>query len=425
MPGDATLGAVLRELREARGLTMTVVARQARCVLSLLSCVESGKRTLQPWLAKELDRIYATGSVVASLARASGGASEENPASGMPTRDVFVVVLPQGGVAMPLSRRETLTALSCGMVVGGLQGEFERALDRIQPNGDVLQYFQDAFHDFKETARILPPRQLIDGMTGNVAILDGLRRRATDGDRNRYGTLQAHYAEVLSWLSEEAGDLPSAMWWLDRASHWAQAAGWTSMSAFTFMRRSMIVMSFSGDGLRAVDQARPVLDMPQASPRMKGMAAKQVAAGYALAGNREESRRALDAAMDWLAQPVREGDAVLSQLHVVNDDLLAVYQTTCDVYLGYGARVVPMLEPRLESLAGSSFRRATITRAKLARAYANAGQPEDACRVAWEALNAMEQIDSQSARSELCRAVPVLNRWRGRSDVQEVVHRLG
>jgi len=425
VPGDATLGAVLRELREARGLTMTTVACQARCVLSLLSCVESGKRTLQPWLAQELDRIYATGSVVASLARASGGTSEENPASGMPARDVFVVVLPQGGVAMPLSRRETLTALSCGMVAGGLHGEFQRALDGIQPTGDVLQYLHDAFHGFKETARVLPPCQLIDGMTGNVAILDGLRRRASDGYRNRYGRLQAHYAESLSWLSEEAGDLPSAMWWLDRASNWAQAAGWTSMTAFTFMRRSMIVMSFSGDGLQAVDQARPVLEMPQASPRMKGMAAKQVAAGYALASNRDESRRALDAAMDWLAQPVREDDAVLSQLHVVNDDLLAVYQTTCDVYLGYGARVVPMLEPRLESLAGSSFRRATITRAKLARAYANAGQPEDACRVAWETLDAIERIDSQSACSELRRTVPVLSRWHGRSDVQEVVRRLG
>lgn len=299
---------------------------------------------------------------------------------------------------MPLSRREVLTALGLGMVTGGLQGEFERALEGIQPNGDVLQSLQDAFNGFKETARILPPHQLIDVMTGNVAILDGLRRRATDGDRNRYATLQAHYAESLSWLSEEAGNLPSAMWWIDRASQWAQAAGWTGMTTGSFIRRSMMVMSFSGDGLRVVDEARPVLDMPQASPRMKGLAAKQVASGYALAGNRDESRRALDA---------------------------AIYQTTCDVYLGYGARVVPALEPRLESLAGSSFRRATITRAKLARAYANAGQPEEACRAAWDTLDAIEQIDSQSARSELRRAVPVLNRWHGRSDVQEVMHRLG
>ena len=111
-------------------------------------------------------------------------------------------------------------------------------------------------------------------------------------------------------------------------------------------------------------------------------------------------------------------------LVAMNDDLLAVYQATCDVYLGYGARVVPVLEPRLESLATSSFRRATITRAKLALAYANAGQPADACRLAEETLDAARRIDSQSARSELRRTVRVLGQWHGRSDVQDLTHRL-
>lgn len=425
MAGDVRLGAVLRELRTARGLTLAVVARQVPCAVSLLSYVESGHRALQPWLAEALDRIYRTGSVVASLARGANGAPQDNSASGVPGTDVFVVLLPQGGVTMPLSRREVLTALGLGIATGGLQGEFERALDAVELDGDVLQSLQDAFHGFKKAARILPPHQLIDGMMGNVAILDGLRRRATAGDRNRCSTLQAHYAESLSWLSEEAGDLTGAMWWIDRASQWAQAAGWSGMTTGAFIRRSMMMLSFSGDGIRAVDQARPVLDMPQASPRMKGLAAKQMAHGYALAGNRDESRRALDAAMTWLAQPVREDDAFLGQLITINDDLFAVYQTTCDIYLGHGARVIPALEPCMESLAGSSFRRATITRAKLARAYVNAGQPAEACRVAWETLDAIEQIDSLSARNELRRALPVLSRWHGRSDVQDVVHRLG
>ncbi len=425
MSGDSKLGVVLRDLREARGLTLAVVARQAGCSESLVSYVESGHRHLHSWLAQELDRIYGTGGAVASLVRNSGGTPHENSASGVPGSDVFVVLLPQGGATMPLSRREVMAALGLGIVTGGLQGEFERALDGIDLGGDVLQYFQESFDGFKEAIRILPPARLVDAMTGNVAILDGLRRRATSDERHRYSTLQAHYAESLSWLSEEAGDLPSAMWWIDRASQWAQAAGWSGMTTGGYVRRSMMVMSFSGDGLRVVDQARQVLDMPQASPRMKGLAAKQMAHGYALAGNRDESRRALDAAMDWLVQPVREDDAALGQLIAMNDDLFVVYQTTCDVYLGYGARVIPVLEPRLESLARSSFRRATITRAKLARAYANAGQPDEACRVAWETLDAIEQIDSQSARSELRRAMPVFNQWHGRSDVKEVVHRLG
>lgn len=425
VPGDVRLGAVLRELRTARGLTLTAVARQAPCALSLLSYVESGQRALQPWLAEELDRIYATGSVVASLARGAGSTPQDNPVSGVSKTDVFVVQLPQGGVAMPLSRREVLAALGFGIASGGLQVEFERALDGVDLNNDVLQFFDDAFHGFREAARALPPAQIVDGMTGNIAILDGLRRRAINEDRHRCIILQARYAELLSWLSEEAGDLRGALWWIDRASQWAQAANWSGMTAYGFVRRAMMVRRFSSDGLRAVDQARPVLEMPQASPRMKGLAANEMAQGYALAGDQYASRHALDTAMDWLAQPIREDDAVLGQRSVAADDLYIVHRATCDVCLGRGARVVPVLEPRLMSLSSSSLRTATITRAKLVRAYANAGQPGEACRVAWETLDAIEQVGSLSARNELRRALPVLNRWHGRSDVQDIVHRLG
>jgi hypothetical protein len=167
------------------------------------------------------------------------------------------------------------------------------------------------------------------------------------------------------------------------------------------------------------------LNMPHASLRMKGLAAREIAYGYALAGNRDESHRALDAAMGWLAQPIREDDAALGQRSVVADDLLAVNQTTRAIYTGYGARVIPVLEPRLESVARISFRTCTITQSRLARAYANAGQPAESCRVAWETLDAIEQIDSLHARNELRRTVPVLNQWHGRSDVQDIMHRLG
>lgn len=37
MPGDIRLGAVLRELRRARSLTLAAVARQAGCDQSLIS----------------------------------------------------------------------------------------------------------------------------------------------------------------------------------------------------------------------------------------------------------------------------------------------------------------------------------------------------------------------------------------------------
>lgn len=303
MPGDDELGAVLRELRTVRRLTLAAVARHAGCTPSLLSYVESGHRQLQPWLAEELDRIYETGGVVSSLVRKFGSRFNKKPGSRVSNSGVFVVSLPNGGASMPLSRRELVTALGVGIVGGTSLGQFERLLDGIKPDSGLLRYFEDAFNGFQEAARILAPRHLMDGLLGNVAILDGLRRRAADSDRSQYSALQARYAESLSWLSEEAGDLPGAMYWVDRASQWAHAANWPAMTKYNFIRRSMMVISFSDDGHRAIDQARHVLDMPDSSPRMKGLAAKQIAFGYALAQDRNASRHVLDAAMDWLAQP--------------------------------------------------------------------------------------------------------------------------
>lgn len=208
MPGDAELGAVLRELRVVRRLTLAVVARQAGCTPSLLSYVESGQRQLQSWLAEELDRIYETGGVVSSLVRKFDSRLNKHSGSRVLSSNVLVVSLPKGGVSMPLSRRELVAAFGVGIVGGTSLGQFERLLDDIKPDSDLLQYFEDAFNGFQEAARILAPRHLMDGLLGNVALLDGLRRRAAKSDRRRYSALQARYAESLSWLSEEAGDLP-------------------------------------------------------------------------------------------------------------------------------------------------------------------------------------------------------------------------
>ncbi|MGH3625442.1 MAG: hypothetical protein ACRDQ5_27305, partial [Sciscionella sp.] len=136
------------------------------------------------------------------------------------------------------------------------------------------------------------------------------------------------------------------------------------------------------------------------------------------------SAGALDTAMELLAAPSHENETSLGQRSVASDDLYTIFRTTCDIYLGRGDSVIPVLEPKLDSLTQASVRTATITRAKLARAYANAGLPREACQLAWDALDAIESVGSLSAHAELRRGVPVLQRWHGRDDVQAVLQRL-
>jgi Helix-turn-helix domain len=423
MPDDAELGVVLRDLRKARSLTLAAVARQAGCAESLVSYVESGRRQLHPWLAAKLDDIYRTGGVIVALMRGTHHMSNRG-ADGVLQSDTLVVELPQGGVSMPLSRREVLASLGVGIAAGPLLTQLEKAIRNISVGDDTLQSFEDAYAGFQAAARILPPSSLINGLTGNVAVLDGLRRRTDGRQRHAFSRMQACYAESLSWLSEEAGDLAAAMYWIDRAGQWGQAANWHEMSAYGFVRRSMITISFTSDGYRTVDNASAVLDMRDVSPRIQGLAAKQMAFGHALTGNEAASSRALDRAMQLLSKPAREDDAILGQRSVVDDDLFTIFRTTCDIYLGRGQRVIPILEPRLASLSASSVRTATITRAKLARAYANVGQPHEAAQLSLTALDDIERIGSLSARSELRRMMPILWQWHGRDDIKAVMQRL-
>lgn len=420
MPGDRGLGAVLRDLRESRRLTLATVGQRAGCAESLISYVESGRRNLQPWLAARLDEIYSTGGVVIALLRSS----RNDQAMGVPQAELLTIELPEGGNSMPLSRRELLAALGVGIASGPLLDRFEQAIDGLPPGETLLGRFEQAYMGFQAAARRMPPTKLIDGILGKVALLDGLRRRVSGGQQHDHFRMQARYAESLSWLSEEAGDLSGALYWIDRASQWAQAADWSAMAAYGFVRRSMMVVSFADDGHRAIDNASAVLSMREASPRVQGLAAKQMAFGYALAGNESASRQQLDTAMDLLSQEIRPDDAILGQRSVVDDDLFTIFRTTCDIYLGRGEQVVPVLEPRLASLSASSARTAAITRAKLARAYANAGQPHEAANVSLAALDDIDRIGSLSARSELRRAVPVLSRWHGREEIQTVLRRL-
>jgi hypothetical protein len=425
LAGDERLGRVLRDLRRARKLTLGAVSRRAGCAESLLSYVETGRRHLHPWLAEQLDGIYQTGGILAALVHGDGSGSTSGwPDLGTLGGDVLLVRLPEGGALVPVSRRELLVGLSIGALGGSLRHQIDQLVSRLAFDADPLPLFERAFAGFQTAARTLPPTQIIDGLTGHVALLDALRHQAPVNERSRYAVMQARYAESLSWLSEEAGDLHRALYWTDRAAQWALVGNWPAMVAFTFVRRSMMAISFTSDGRRAVDTAGLVLDMPTAPARVKGLAAVELAMGHALAGDQDDSARALDKAMEYLAAPMRDDEVGLGQRSVVGDDLYTIYRTTCDIYLGRSDTVIPLLAPRLDAVSKGSARTATITRAKLARAYANAGHPQEACQLAWQTLDAIEQVGSLYAWSELTRMVPVLGYWAGRSDVQEITERL-
>jgi transcriptional regulator with XRE-family HTH domain len=427
MRGDPGLGAIARKLRRSRGLTLAAVARRAGCSPSLLSQVETGDRDLLPWLARALDATYGTSGTLTVLA---GEGYDADPGPDLlPQHHAQVLVqLPRQGIIVPVSRRELLAALGIGAVSSTLASALDTALPGGHTDPDLLAELTATVRDLQAAGRTLPPGRLAGPLTGQVAIIDALRRRAPAPLARDLTILQARCAESLSWMTEESGDLTGALYWTDRTQQWASAAGWHAMTAYRHVRRSMLAISHASDGLAAAGQAMPAFRAPGTPPRIRGMAAKQMAFGFALAGRPDESRKALDHAVHLISRQAGYGDGEegpgVGQHSLDVPDLLMIYQATCDVYLGGGDSVITALAPRLGRIGEASPRTHAITQAKLAQAYAHAGEPATACELVLQALDGAAAVGSQSARSELCRVLPALARWPGREDVTEIRHRL-
>ncbi|WP_281899900.1 hypothetical protein [Phytohabitans aurantiacus] len=324
-----------------------------------------------------------------------------------------------------MSRRELLAALGIG-ALGRTLTTLDHAAAAISVDEMLLAELADSLRGVQAAARVLPPHQLIQPLTAQVGLLEVTRRRAPHTLRAAFTQLQAQHAESLSWMAEEAGDLPSAIYWTDRAQHWATQLGWSAMNSYSHVRRSMLAISFSGDGHAAIEQATQALRTPGAPARIRGLAAKQLAYGHSLAGHADASKQALDQTLVLFEAAGREQETgpLVGQRSVATPDLLAIYRG----HLRGLPRRRRSGDRDADAAAGADRRRSRrtlgITSAKLAQAYAHADAPDQACQLILATLDGTAAVDSLSTRSELRRALPLLARWPHRDDVAEVRHRL-
>lgn len=151
---------------------------------------------------------------------------------------------------MPIPRRDLLAYLGTGMLVTTVESWLAATNSVFEPDDVTLSQAVDEFNSYQAAGRRLSAQVLVDGMTGQVVLLDYARRRAGAKLRPRFLALQARYAESLSWFSEEAGDSAGALFWIDRAAQWAQSCDWAAMTCYTFVRRSMTALSLRKDSAR-------------------------------------------------------------------------------------------------------------------------------------------------------------------------------
>src|SRR6266498_4465914 len=96
--------------------------------------------------------------------------------------------------------------------------------------------------------------------------------------------------------------------WSDRALEWATAAENHFLTSYVLMRKSNQASGVV-DAVRTLDLAHAALHKPdRLTPRVRALALRQNAHGYALAGDATRCARALEAAAEETARHEDHGD---------------------------------------------------------------------------------------------------------------------
>jgi hypothetical protein len=393
------------------------------CSAPHLSRVESGKRRLTLELASRLDQIYGTGNAVSALCAAETKNSDNQRAGTRPINDAIVIRLPDGGVTV-LSRRDILAAFGIGALSAPLLSTLNRSLGAMRPTDESLAELRRTYDGFLVASRFSTTNELKDAIVGQIAIMDALRHRAPSREIAReLRMLMARHAEAVSWLYEESFEVQRSLYWLDRATFWAQTVDWHDMVAYVFYRRSVLAMNYANDGLQVIELAEHTLRLPNVLPHVRGAALGKVSQGYAIIGDHDASMRAMDSAVESLGRSTGHypNDPAADQHAVLTDNLVAMRRSAPLVLLGAAEAPIAILEPRLASIGEGNQRHYNVNRARVALAYANAGELEKAYRLSMETLAAIKKIPSLAVWRDLLRTSAILDRrWPNRSEVQDV-----
>ncbi|MBV9144063.1 MAG: hypothetical protein JO115_24620 [Pseudonocardiales bacterium] len=381
--------------------------------------MESGVRPLSLECAQMADRCLDTGGVLTDLVRAgyAGQRWHEGPTGGLL---IVEVATPEGVITVPVPRRDLMMTLGIGTVGSSALPDLHRTT--VAP--EVVGELDKALEGLVIAGRVMPPTQLLDALTGKVAVISAMRQKASPDLAAKLGITQARYGEFLSWMHEEAGDLTQAIWWLDRTTQWAHASKWAPMLAYASVRKGVMATVHAADAHRTVDFAQVALHTPGATPAVQRLAAAALAYGHALAGDLRASRRALQLASSYYQKAAAhpEDELSIGPRYVLNQDPLELNWAICNVFAGRGEPAIDVLSRRMNA---DSPRAYAIHGAQLAHAYALAGHPDEVGRTLAEVLDTTAVIDSATARRKLNRIRPILeSRWPKRSDVQDIVQRL-
>lgn len=288
---------------------------------------------------------------------------------------------------------------------------------------ELLHHLRDQWHALVRTDNLLGPRYALAAVRDHIALIEELLPITSGSRRIELVTLAATYAESAAWLYEDAGLMPAATYWVGRAMEWAHEAGDARLLAWTLFRRSQHAAA-DGDAQRTISLAQAAgRDGDRLPHPMRAAIVQQQAHGYALADEENLSHRALDEAHQWAALD-HAGDAREGHGSFCGEIYLELQRAHCWAVLGKAQRAVSVYEATLPSLPPVYRRDRGVACSRLAHAYLDAGQPENAAHAGQEALEIARSSGSVRTEQEVTLVGGKLARHRPLQPVEQLLAEL-
>ena len=379
------LGAVIRVLC-AQGLTQGQIASLTGIPQGRLSEYKTHKRVPT---ATSTFEAFADGLGMPPAARRALGLAPEAAGSGDPAagRSTDMAGASLGDVRPLLSNLSRANAVP---VLSALRGLYRGYIEADQLMGSIC---------------ITGPIQL------QMPVIERACEVTRGADRAEMLRFACEFAEFGGWVFQDAGDLIRAMHWTDRALDYALELGNQRTIAYTLMRKAMIATESgnSAQGLGIANSALKYKD--KLTPRLRAVILRQRSYSNAALGEVIASARDSDEAVAEAVAGEKQGER--DDASYCTPTYAAMEAGASWVLLGHPKTALPILEKsRSEWLDHTQVRDYALCVTRLAIAYADAGELEQACSATEEAITLAQGLGSRRVVSQIDLLHRRLARWR-------------
>ena len=275
----------------------------------------------------------------------------------------------------------------------------------------VLSALREIHHAYVEADRLMGSICITGSVQLQMPVVERACEVTRGADRAEILRFACQFMEFGGWLFQDAGDLTCAMHWTDRALDYALELGDPRVAAYTLMRKALIATE-AGNPAQGLGIANSALKYKDAlTPRLRAVILRQRSYSNAALGEVMASARDSDAAVTEAVAGEQQGEA--DRAPYCTPAYVAMEAGASWVLLGHARTALPILEKsHAEWLDHSQVRDYALCVARLATAYADAGDLEQAYTAATEAMALAQGLGSRRVAGQIELVHRRLGRWR-------------